>query len=108
MSADTQALIARARRGFLISIGILLLGLIAVGGAIVYKSSEGGTPASAASPTADYALAAVKLPAGATVISATAAGGLVTVTYRSGDATQIRILDGKTGELIREVPVTSQ
>jgi hypothetical protein len=106
VSPETQLLIARARRGFIVSIGILVVGLIAVGAGIVYKSSEAGAPV--ASPAADYALGAIKVPAGATVISAVAAGGLVTVTFRDGDATRIRIIDGRTGELIRDVPVTGE
>lgn len=100
-------MIARARRAFVISIGVLIVGLIAVGVGIVYKSSEGG-PATSAAASADYALAAAKLPAGATIISASAAGGMVTVTFRIGDSTSIRIIDGRTGEVIRDVPVTTE
>jgi len=84
------------------------VGLIAVGIAIVYKSSEGAPAVPQASASAAYALGAVKVPAGSTVVSATAAGGLVTVTLRNGDTTSIRIFDGQTGEMIREVPVTSE
>jgi len=105
---EARALIARARRSFLLSIGLLLVGLLAVGAAIVYKSTGLSTSATPAASGADYALAAVKVPAGAEVVSAVAADGRLTVTFRNGSTTSIRIFDGRTGEMIREVPVTSE
>ena len=58
LTPEARALIARARRSFLFSIGLLLLGLLAVGGAIVYKSTQGG---SSAPSGADYVIAALKI-----------------------------------------------
>lgn len=105
MTPEARALIGRARRSFLFSIGLLLLGLIAVGGAIVYKSVQ--TTASA--PTgADYTIASLKIPTGSDVVSAVAADGKVTVTYKNGPMTVVRIFDGKTGDMIREIPVVSE
>ena len=81
------------------------MGFIAVAGALVYKSTQ----SSPAAPSgADYSLASVKIPGGAEIISATAADGQLTVTYRSGQATSVRIFDGKTGEIVREIPVTTE
>ena len=105
LTPEARAIIARARRSFLLSVGILLIGLLAVGGVIVYKSSADSGSAPAAN---DYALAAVKLPAGADVVSAVAADGRLTVTFKSAGSTAIRIFDGKTGEMIREIPVVAQ
>ena len=105
MTPEAKALIGRARRSFLFSIGLLIVGLIAVGGAIVYKSVQ----SSPAAPTgADYVIASLKIPAGASVLSAVAADGKVTVTYKNGLMTSVRIFDGKTGEMIREIPVVSE
>jgi hypothetical protein len=42
------------------------------------------------------------------VVSAVAADGRVTVTYKLGPMTSVRIFDGKSGELIREIPVVSE
>ena len=106
MTAETRALIGRARRSFLFSIGLLILGLIAVGGAIVYKSTQGGGPSVASG--ADYVIAALKIPDGAQVISAVAADGKLTVTYKAGLVTSVRIFDGRSGEMIREIPVLSE
>lgn len=108
LTPEARALIGRARRSFLLSIGILILGLLAVGGAIVYKSTQGSTSAVPSSSAADYSLAAIKVPSGADVVSAVAADGKLTVTLRNGSATSIRIFDGRTGEMIREVPVTGE
>ena len=99
---------ARARQSFLVSIGILMVGLIAIGGVIVYKSMQTSAPATPVTSAVEYALAAVKVPSGAQVISAVAADGKVTVSYKAGAVTSIRIYDGKSGEMIREVPVVSE
>jgi len=106
LTPEARALIARARRSFLFSIGLLIVGLLAVGGVIVYKSTQ--SSGSAAPVGADYALAAVKVPAGAQVISAVAAGGQLSVTYKNGATTSIRIFDGRSGEMVREVPVLNE
>ena len=107
LTPEARALIGRARRSFLFSIGLLIVGVLAIGGVIVYKSMQttGGTPASSAT---DYSLAQVNGPAGAEVLSATAAGGTLTVTFRNGQTTSIRIFDGRSGEMLREVPVVSE
>lgn len=96
----------RARKSFLFSIGLLLVGFIAIGGALVYRAAQSGGNAPANST--DYVIAAFKIPPGAEVVSAVAADGMVTVTYRVGAMTSVRIVDGKSGELIREIPVVSE
>jgi hypothetical protein len=107
LTPEARALIARARRSFLFSIGLLLIGLLAVGGVIVYKSTQstGSAPATTGS---DYALAAVKIPSGAEVLSAVAAGGQISVTFKNGSTTSLRIFDGKTGAMLREVPILGE
>ncbi len=108
LTPEARALIGRARRSFLFSIGLLLLGLIAIGGGLVYKSVQPSAPAPATVTGGDYALASVKVPAGAEVVAASAAEGKLTVTYRNGGSTSIRIFDGRTGEMLREVPVVGE
>lgn len=104
MSPDAKALIGRARRSFLLSIGLLLAGFIVVGAVVVYRASQGGGAPSAA----DYVIASLKIPSGAEIVSAVAADGQLTVTYRAGPMTSVRIFDGKSGEMIREIPVVSE
>lgn len=88
----------------MISIGLLIVGLLAVGGALIFRTASTSSSATGA----DYIIAALKVPAGAEVVSAVAADGKVTVTYRSGAMTSVRIFDGKSGEVIREVPIVSE
>jgi hypothetical protein len=105
LSPEARAVIGRARRSFMISIGLLIVGFLAIGGVLIYRAtSNGGGSATGA----DYVIAALKVPSGAEVVSAVAADGKVTVTYRSGAMTSVRIFDGRSGEMIREVPVVSE
>jgi len=106
LTPEARAIIGRARRSFLFSIGLLIVGFIAIGGALVYKSMQSSS--APVSTGADYVIAALKIPAGAEVVSAVAADGKVTLTYKSGPMTVVRIFDGKTGEMIREIPVVSE
>ena len=96
----------RARKSFLFSIGLLIVGFIAIGGALVYRASQSGDSGPAQS--SDYVIASLKIPAGAEIISAVAADGQLTVTYRAGPMTSVRIFDGKSGDLVREIPVMSE
>lgn len=93
----------RARKSFMVSIGLLVVGLIAIGGALVYRASQ-----SDGKDSGDYVIAALKIPGGSEVVSAVAADGRLTVTYKLGAMTSVRIFDGKSGEMIREIPVVSE
>ena len=103
LNAEAQSVIRRARLFFLFTIGVLIVGFVIVMGALLFRSSS-----NTAASGSDYALAAVKIPAGAEVLSAVAADGKVSVTYRAGAVTSIRIFDGKSGEMVREIPVISE
>ncbi len=103
LTPEAKAVLARARKSFMVSMGLLVVGLIAIGGALVYRASQSDGKAGS-----DYVIAALKIPAGGEVVSAVAADGRVTVTYRLGPITSVRIFDGKSGEMIREVPVVSE
>jgi len=93
----------RARKSFFVSIGLLVVGLMAVGAALVYRSSQ-----NEAKTGGDYVITALKIPEGGEVVSAVAADGRVTVTYKLGPMTSVRVFDGKSGEMIREIPVVSE
>lgn len=86
---------AKARRSFGISIGILLLGFMAIGIALVYRvMRDAPSPAMAQS---------VVLPAGAEVASALVSGGAINVTYSLGGVTVLALFDQATGEKTGEV-----
>jgi len=107
LTPEARAILARARKSFLFSIGLLILGVLAVGGALIFRSST-ITGGGGSSTGADYIIASLKIPDGAEVVSAVAADGKVTLTYRAGLMTSVRIFDGKTGEMIREIPIVSE
>jgi hypothetical protein len=109
LTPEAAAVLARVRRSFAISIGLLMIGVLVVAGAFIYRATREDRNAPAAAATGDsYVAASVKVPAGAEVVSAVAAGGQISVTYRNGSAVSLRIFDGKTGAIIREVPVVSE
>ena len=106
MTPEARMIIGRARQSFLFSIGILIVGFIVIGGALVYRSMQ-AEPA-AVSANNEYGLASVSVPVGAQVVSVSAAGGIVTVTYTEGSTTRVRIFDGGTGAMMREFPIESK
>jgi hypothetical protein len=105
LTPEARMIIGRARTSFLFTIGLLIVGFIAIAGALVYRSSQSGGSATAPN---EYGLASVSIPAGAEVISASASGGVVTVTFSQAGATRVRIFDGKTGALVREFPIEAE
>lgn len=93
-------MLGKARRSFGISIGILLLGFMAIGFALVYRVMRDSPPPQVA--------AEVFLPAGAEVVSALNLDGTVQVTYRAGEATLLSVFDAASGELVRTVTIGQQ
>lgn len=86
---------AKARRSFAFSIGILLLGFMAIAFALVYRVLR-DRPA----PTI---AAEVSLPAGAEVISALLSDGQINVTYVVDGVTRLALFDQGSGEKTREL-----
>ena len=85
----------KARRSFGISIGILLLGFMAIGIALVYRVMRDAPPPSVAE--------SVAVPDGAEVVSAVVSEGAINVTYTVGGVTTLALFDQATGELTRSV-----
>jgi len=79
---------------------ILVAGLMAVAGAVVYRLNRDAEPA----PAIDTVL----LPAGAEVVSAVMADGKLTVTYRTGRGVAIRVIDGASGAVVGDIAVVSE
>jgi hypothetical protein len=104
LTPEAKAVLTRARKSFAVSVGLLGIGLIAVLGAVVYRTSQSSAPAGGG----DYVISELPVPQGAEVVSAVAADGKLTLTVRQGAMTSVRIYDGKTGALIAEVPVVSE
>ena len=97
LSAEALAALAKARRSFAFSIGILLLGFMAIAFALVYRVLR-DQPA----PTV---AAEVSLPAGASVVSALVSDGQINVTYTIDGVTTLALFNQGTGELTRQVVI---
>ena len=88
-------MLGKARRSFGISIGILLLGFMAIGIALVYRAMRDTPPPALAE--------SVVLPPGAEVVSALVSEGAINVTYTVDGVTTLALFDQGTGELTRAV-----
>jgi hypothetical protein len=97
LSPEALAMLAKARRSFGISMGILLLGFMAIGIALVYRVMRDAPPPAMAE--------SVALPAGAEVVSALLGNGAINVTYVVDGVTTLALFDAATGELTRSVVI---
>lgn len=88
---------SKARRSFGISIGILLVGFMAIGFALVYRVMRDAPPPAVAER--------VTLPAGAEVRSAMVSEGAINVTYLLDGVTTLALFDQSSGELTRSVVI---
>lgn len=80
--------------------GILLLGFMAIGVALVYRVMRDSPPPTVAE--------SVSVPAGAEVISAMTMDGTIQVTFSTGGATMLNVFDAATGELERSVQISAE
>lgn len=102
MSPEAAAVISRARRSFMVSIGLLIFGFMAVAGAVVYRTSGSSDKGSA------YEVGALAVPAGAVVISAVPSDGMIAITYELSGVTKLRLVNGTTGAVIRDIGFVSE
>lgn len=80
--------------------GILLLGFMAIGVALVYRVMRDSPPPMIAE--------SVSIPSGAEVISALNTDGTIQVTFRAGDAVMLNVFDAGTGDLQRSVQIGAE
>jgi len=97
LSPEALAMFSKARRSFGISIGILLLGFMAIGFALVYRVMRDAPPPAVAE--------VVSIPAGAEVVSAVVSEGAINVTYTVGGTTTLALFDQASGALARSVVI---
>ena len=77
--------------------GIMLLGFMAIGVAVVYRLMRDAPPPAAAET--------VSVPADAEVVSALSVNGTIQVTYRVADTTTLAVFNAETGELVQSVAI---
>ncbi|KKC40911.1 hypothetical protein WH87_01755 [Devosia epidermidihirudinis] len=100
LSSEAQAVINKARRSFGISIGILLLGFMAIAFALVYRVMRDAPPPAVAE--------IVSVPAGAQIVSASVNDGSINVTYQIDGVTTLSLFDQSTGALKRSVVIATE
>jgi hypothetical protein len=100
LTPEAIAMLGKARRSFGISIGILLLGFMAIGIALVYRVMRDAPPPAVAET--------VMVPAGAEVVSAVVSEGAINVTYTINGVTTLALFDQTTGELTRSVVIGAE
>ena len=102
LTPEARAIIGRARRSFGFSIGLLLVGFIAIAFALVYRATRENVSVAATE------LTEIALPAGAELLSANVVDGLLTVAYKVSGLQQVRLIDTRTGEIVQELTVTGE
>ena len=100
MTPEAAAAIGKARRSAGFAMGIMLLGFMAIGVAVVYRLMRDAPPPTIA--------ASVSIPPGAEVVSALTTDGTIQVTYRAGGAVMLSVFDAKTGELRQSTEIAAQ
>ncbi len=80
--------------------GILLLGFMAIGVALVYRVMRDAPPPATAE--------AVSIPGGAEVISSQLEERTIQVTYRVGDVVMLSVFDDATGALVRSIRIEGE
>jgi hypothetical protein len=100
LTPEARAVIGRARRSFAFSIGLLMVGFIAIAFALVYRATrdDGGIEVTA--------LTEIALPAGADVVSVVPVKGVFAVTYRLSGEQKVRIIDAESGDIVQELTIT--
>ncbi len=103
MTDEAREVIGKARRSFGFSLSILILGFMAVVVAVVYRATRDQKSA------ADLvALEQIILPADVEVRAIVPVNDILAITLVENGRTVLRMLNGKTGELIRDVPVLNE
>lgn len=101
LTPEAEAVINRARRSFGVSIMVMLVGFIAVAGALVYRVMQN-------SGADQYQAQSIALPQGAEVRNAVAQSGTITLTLDVDGETIVRIVDAKTGTVLQDIRFTPE
>ncbi len=106
ISPEVVAVITRAKRSFMFSIGLLVVGLISVALVIIFKSGnidENVRKNISKDKESLYELGMIIVPSEAKIISSVPSSGLIGVTYEIEGKVKLRLIDGTTGSIIRDI-----
>ena len=107
ISPETVAVIKRAKRSFLIMIGLLIIGLVAVAIAIVYRT-DGKDESASSNNITNYSAGMIVVPDGADILSAIPSEGMFAIAYSVNGKIRLRLIDGTTGAIIRDIDFIKQ
>ncbi len=103
ISPETIAVINRAKKSFLFSISLLIIGLIIVAIAIIYRDGGNDNILQNNSQAANYSLGMIVIPEGAQIISVVPSEGMIGVSYILNGKEKLRLIDGNNGAIIRDI-----
>ena len=103
MTDEARVIIGKARRSFGFSMSILILGFMAIVLALVYRATRDEQSA------ADLVvLESIVLPANVEVLSMVPVNDIIAITMSVDGQTGLRLVDGASGEMIREIVVVEE
>lgn len=76
---------------------------MAVALALVYRTGRGDE-----TPSEGYSAGVLAVPAGAEIISAVPSDGMFAIAYTLDGIERLRLIDGKTGAIIRDIDFVRQ
>lgn len=103
LSPEALGIIQRARRSFGYSIAILLLGFVAIVGALVYRAVRDDDAAQSR-----YELSQISLPIGAQVLSVATDRDALAITYSIDGAAHVRFVQIANGDVLGEIALVAE
>ncbi len=107
LSPDTLALLERAKKRFIFSMSLLFIGIAAVIFAVVMRS-DGEPKNDTQGSAANYSAGVLVVPSGAQILSTIPSEGMIAITYEIDKKTTLRLLDGTTGAVIRDIDFVNE
>ena len=104
----TERVRRKMMRLMLVSISIMMVGLMAVLGAIVYKVSDGNGDTENATSGGESSMVAesrLKIPVGATIVSTSLDGSKILIHLRRGTEESLLVFDLRNGNTVATVAI---
>ncbi len=108
LSPDTLALLERAKKRFIFSMSLLFIGIAAVIFAVVMRSSDNTQKDNTQDLVNKYTAGVLVVPNGAQILSTIPSEGMIAITFEVDKKTTLRLLDGATGAVIKDIDFVSE
>jgi uncharacterized integral membrane protein len=103
ISPDIEELIARAKKRFIFSISLFLIGITAVIFVVIMRAGE-----KEKSVEQNYTAGTIVAPSGAEILSAVPSEGMIAITYSLNGKVKLRLINGSTGAIIRDIDFVTE